>query len=290
MKKGGLFFLLLWHLVVQGQHLFPIQAHRGARAYYPENSLYAFAQCVKEGGRILELDVVISRDGQIVVSHEPWLNPSICGQNKQLLKRKIPLYQLSYEEIKTYDCGSFGHPKFPEQEKRAVYKPLLEEVLQWANRIEQEIGEQLQLNIEIKTKKSWEKNGMPNYMILCDAVVALLQKYQRIDKDMLQSFDPRALNYLYKKTPTIALSYLVGNGLAMREQLKKVAMVPSYYSPNARFINKKAVQKAQEKGMKVIPWTVNDTLVFQRLLSFGVDGVISDNPQLLQKFLQGNQK
>src|SRR5690606_33720675 len=74
MKKGGLFFLLLWHLVVQGQYLFPIQAHRGARAYYPENSLYAFAQCVKEGGRILELDVVISRDGQIVVSHEPWLN------------------------------------------------------------------------------------------------------------------------------------------------------------------------------------------------------------------------
>lgn len=290
MKKIGLWIMLLFHLAAQAQHKFPIQAHRGARSHFPENSLYAFSQSVQAGFRMVELDVVISGDGKIVVSHDPWFNPNICGKNQQLLQQKIPLYQLTYEEIKTYDCGSFGHPHFPQQQKVSVHKPLLEEVLIWANQQEKEIGEQLVLNIEIKTKKSWEKKGMPFYTVVCDSVLSLLQKHQRSEKDILQSFDVRVLNYLYQKNPKLTLSYLVGNALGIKQQLGKLKFSPSMYSPHYRLVNAKIVKYAHQQGIKVIPWTVNQLSDFIKLYHLSVDGIISDDPQLLQNYLQENQK
>ncbi len=275
---------------MQAQHSFQIQAHRGARAHFPENTLHAFDQSVNAGFRIIEMDVVISEDLQIVVSHDPWLNPSICGQNSQLISEKIPLYRLSYQEIKNYDCGSFGNPNFPNQQKIAASKPLLKDVFLWANQKEKEIGEKLVLNIEIKSRKTWEKKGMPNYKIMSDSVIVLLKEYNRLDKDIIQSFDTRTLKYLQQQESSILLSYLVGNANLVRSQFKKLGFVTSFYSPYYRLVNAKNVKVAQELGSKVVPWTVNDSLIFKKLLSYSIDGIISDDPQLLRLSLQENQK
>ncbi len=274
--------------VLTAQTDFSIQAHRGSRALYPENTLYAFEQSVNDGFRIIELDVVMSADWQLVVSHDPWMNASICKAEKEQKSQKISLYSLTYEQIQDFDCGILGNAKFPEQEKKKAQKPLLKDVLLWANQKEQEIGEKLILNIEIKSKKSWEGVYIPAYSIMCDSLIMQLQRFHR--NDIVQSFDARVLQYLHQKAPYLPLSYLTTNAQMVKAQIQKLGFTPTYYSPNYRLVNAENVKQAHLLGMKVIPWTVNDVQIFFKLLQCKIDGVISDHPKLLRAFYFDNLK
>lgn len=278
-------FIISFLLVLGGlkaQNEFQIQAHRGSRALYPENTLYAFDQSVNAGFRIIELDVVMSVDFQLVVSHDPWMNASICQVEKEQKSPKVSLYSLTYEQIKDFDCGILGNPKFPVQEKKKAHKPLLKDVLLWANQREQEIGEKLILNIEIKSKKSWEGVYIPSFSIMCDSLIMQLHHFNRVD--IVQSFDARVLQYLHQKAPHLPLSYLVANAQLVKSQIRKLGFSPTYYSPNYRLVNAKNVKQAHQLGMKVVPWTVNDDKIFAKLLDCQIDGVISDHPHLLKEY------
>ena len=135
-----------------------IQGHRGCRGLYPENSLPAFSKAIALGVHTLELDVVISKDHKVVVSHEPYMNHEIAldvygnaiSQDNELNHN---LYQMSYDNIKRYDCGSKVHPRFPEQKKLNVYKPLLEEVIDLADEL---TNKTIRYNIEIKSLPEYD--------------------------------------------------------------------------------------------------------------------------------------
>jgi len=112
-----------------------LQGHRGARGLAPENSLRAFETALSfPEVTTLELDVVISKDHKVVVSHEPWMNPTICVTDSIIndsIGRAMNLYQMTLEEIQKYDCGMAQHPDFPEQKSGSSFKPSLKQVLEF---------------------------------------------------------------------------------------------------------------------------------------------------------------
>src|SRR5258706_6841771 len=112
---------------------FDIQGHRGARGLKPENTIPAFLTALDTGVTTLEMDVVITRDKQVVVSHEPWMSAGICTNAfgkpvKEKEEKKYNLYRMTYEEIKQFDCGSRGDVKFPGEGKMKAVKPLPSDV------------------------------------------------------------------------------------------------------------------------------------------------------------------
>src|SRR3954464_12088059 len=123
-------FLIASTVAMQAQTNFDIEGHRGCRGLYPENTIIAFMEAVKLGVNTLEMDVVVSKDGKLVVSHDPTLNPDICSTpDGKPVSTGIRIYNLTYDEVKTYDCGLRGNPKFPDQYKTAAFKPLLSDVI-----------------------------------------------------------------------------------------------------------------------------------------------------------------
>ena len=137
---------------------FDIQGHRGARGLKPENSIPAFLTALDSGVTTLEMDVVITQDRQVVVSHEPWMSAAICRDTagnpfKEKVEKKYNIYKMKYEQVKQFDCGSKGNEKFPEQEKMKVFKPLLSDVIiAVENYIKNHSRFEVDYNIEIKSE------------------------------------------------------------------------------------------------------------------------------------------
>src|SRR5688500_119603 len=126
-----IFVMLLMAIAYSGssQYIpkFDVQGHRGARGLKPENTIPGFLLAIDSGVTTIELDVVVTRDKQVVVSHEPWMSVSICldpaGSPLQPKdEKKKNIYQMTYEQVRQFDCGSLGNKNFPEQEKMTVYK------------------------------------------------------------------------------------------------------------------------------------------------------------------------
>src|ERR1700757_4808979 len=111
-----------------------IHGHRGARGYYPENTITSFIEAIKLGVTAIELDVVISKDMQVVVSHEAWMNEAFCSRPDGMevesnSRAKYNLFKMKYEEIVKFDCGNRGNTEFPLQQPMPEHKPLLSEVI-----------------------------------------------------------------------------------------------------------------------------------------------------------------
>lgn len=263
------------------------QGHRGARGKMPENSLPGFKYALDNGIKTLELDVVISGDGQVVVSHEPYINPAICMEpNGRIISdmEAYNMYAMGYAEIKTFDCGSSGNTNFPEQERIAVYKPLLLEVIK-------EMDEHARLtygflpkyNIELKSEASEVNISQPPHMRFAEVVLYALGKTELLkDKRVsLQSFDVEILEALHKLKPEIPLAYLVENeNQDLATLLKLLSFTPAIFSPNYQMLTEEILEQAHNKKMQVIPWTVNEEAEARKLIAMGVDGIITDYPGL----------
>ncbi|MBK7183953.1 MAG: hypothetical protein IPH89_14105 [Bacteroidetes bacterium] len=169
-----LFLVVSNILLGQTDTAFQVHGHRGFRGHFPENTLIAFKEAIKAGADYIELDVLITKDSQVVVSHEPWFNPKTCTSpdGKAITKRsRLPdgqaknnLHQLTYSEIKKYDCGKRGNKKFPAQAKLSAYKPLLSEVIQELELFTKENNlPPIKYNIEIKKSFTWRPQvSFPN--------------------------------------------------------------------------------------------------------------------------------
>jgi glycerophosphoryl diester phosphodiesterase len=140
-----------------------IQGHRGCRGVYPENSLPAFQHALEMGVTVLEMDVCLSADGKVYVSHEPYMNPLYASfsDGRPVTDATINLYQKTYSEIKSFDVGSRGNRLFPEQVRVATYKPLLSEVLALGEAFARNSGRPIQYNIEIKSEPSEYGKSQP---------------------------------------------------------------------------------------------------------------------------------
>lgn len=269
-------FLLLCVSFLTMANSFDWQGHRGARGLYPENTIGAMKEALKYPIKTLELDVVISKDHKVVVSHEPWIDEEYC------LGAHNNLYALTYDEIKTYDCGSKSHPRFKEQKKIKEYKPLLSDLIVT---IENELasrGLSRNYNIEIKSTPEDEKTGrQPDYQKFSELVVTEIQKHLPANRFMIQSFDWRVLKYLHARYPHLELVALREDKYTPEKVLKELGFSPAVFSPYFKLLKPSDIKFFHQKRIKVIPWTINQLEDMKKLISMGVDGIITDYPNLI---------
>jgi glycerophosphoryl diester phosphodiesterase len=269
---------------------FDIQGHRGARGLKPENSIPAFIAALDSGATTLEMDVVITKDRQVVVSHEPWMSATLCMDSSGIPvttknEKKFNLYQMTYEQVRRFDCGSRGHEKFPQQERLSTIKPLLRDVIVTVeNHIKSFTRYNVDYSIEVKSEKSADGKFQPSPEEFSDLVYALIDQYLPWDRVVIQSFDFRVLRYWHHRYPTIRLSALVENLKSIDENLKDLGFTPSVYSPEFHLVSREEVGHAHALGMRIIPWTVNDTKIMAELKSWNIDGIITDYPNRAREY------
>lgn len=259
---------------------FDWQGHRGCRGVMPENTLPAFLKALEYPEvTTLELDLAVSKDGQLIVSHEPWFNAAICRQpnGDSISKRyeeKFLIYQMTVNEIRGFDCGSWGNARFPEQQKMKAYKPTLREVVEAVRAKKPNI----RWNIEIKSRPEWDSLRHPPVEEFARLVIAEIKDLGIEKNTVVQSFDVRALQAMHRQAPEIPLAFLIENMWSFDSNMKKLDFTPAIYSPYYQLVSKKLVRKCHSKGMKLIPWTVNDGAAMRGLIHLGVDGIITDYP------------
>lgn len=273
---------------------YDLQGHRGCRGLMPENTVPAFLKALEIGVNTLELDVVISQDKQVVVSHEPYFNAdfTIDPSGKPVDKKDqkgLNLYKMPYAEIKRYDTGSNGNTNFPEQQKLKTYKPLLSDVITQAEAYRKAHNlPAFSYNIELKSEASEYNISQPEPAPFSDLVYAVISKELAPERVVIQSFDFAILKQWhaqigagrYKK---VRLAALIENIRSVEKNLEELGFTPDIYSPYYRLLGKERIAELHQKGMKVIPWTVNAPDDMRRLLSDGVDGLITDYPDRAKK-------
>lgn len=282
----GLIFLCMT-LLSNAQIPF-FQGHRGCRGLYPENTLVAFENALKMGIQVMEMDVCLSADGQVVVSHEPYMNAlyaSFPDGNpvKKEDQSKLNLYQMPYSEIKQFDVGQRGNQLFPEQQKIPQYKPLLSEVLTLVEAYRKKTGKQIYYNIEIKSEKEEYGISQPKTVEeFSQKVVDVIRAQVDHRYVILQSFDFQVLKYWHKSIdsglfPPVLLSALVSSK-SPENTVKELGFQPDIYSSNYTSVDEKVVKYCHEKKIKVVPWTVNEVEQMIKLIKLKVDGIITDYP------------
>jgi glycerophosphoryl diester phosphodiesterase len=288
-----LFFALFITSTAMSQVSYPkfdIQGHRGARGLQPENTIPAFLLALDTGVTTIEMDVVVTADKQVVVSHEPWMSAAFCTDpnGKPVTERnekKFNLYKMTYNEIKQFDCGSRGNDKFPEQKKLAICKPLLSDVIVAVeNHIKSFSRYEVDYNIEIKSEKELDGKFNPSPAEFSDRVYQLINEYLPTDRVIIQSFDFRVLAYWHQKYPDVRLAALVDNLKTIDENIKELGFKPAIYSPDYKLLSKDEIRYCHELKMKVIPWTVNDLNEMLELKTWNVDGFITDYPDRAVKY------
>ncbi len=269
---------------------FDVQGHRGCRGLRPENSIPAFLLALDSGVTTLEMDVVITLDGQVVVSHEPWMSGAICldPAGKEIAARdtlKHNIFSLTYAQVRQYDCGSKGNERFPEQQKMATYKPLLKDVIVAVeNHIRNHTKYEVDYNIEIKSDPIMDGKFQPKVEEFSQRVYNLLDEYLPMNRVVIQSFDFRVLKYWHAQYPTVRLAALVENKKSLGGNLKDLGFEPSIYSPYYKAVTPEMVKSCHEKKIRLIPWTVNDEREMLALKGMGVDGFITDYPDRAAKY------
>jgi glycerophosphoryl diester phosphodiesterase len=269
---------------------FDVQGHRGCRGLMPENTIPAMLKALDLGVTTLELDVVITKDNKVLVSHEPWFEPEITTKpDGSFIKpgdvRQYNIFQMNYEEIVKYDVGMKAHPRFPQQQKIKAIKPLLADLFD-------SVAENMKLrrrpfpfyNIETKCLPPGDGRFHPKPEEFVELLMAVIKEKQLEERVIIQSFDFRTLKYLHEKYPAIKTAMLIEDSDEddFDGQLNRLGYTPEYYSPNHTLVDDKVVKQCHDKGMKIIPWTVNDPKQFKKLKKLGIDGVITDYPDKIK--------
>lgn len=284
MKIANNFYFILFVLLsCSKQKDFDVQGHRGARGVLPENSIPGFIKSVDIGVNTIELDVVITKDLKVLVSHEPWISNIICLDSLGLKLsdeiKKYNIYNLNYNVIKKFDCGSLGNPNFSLQKKISISKPLLKEaIIEVENYVKKNDIDYPNYNIEIKSSISGENLFHPSYQIFSDLVFEELMKLISTKRFIIQSFDFRVLQYFNDKYPNVKLSVLVDNDYGSEKNLNDLGFSPNIYSPNFKKLSKSDINFLKKKNIEIIPWTVNSYDDIAKVLKLNVDGIISDYP------------
>ena len=303
--------------------VFDLEAHRGGRDVRPENTLYSYAYAIELGATSIECDMQLTKDGQIVMSHNPILNSDITrDENGNYIENnKYDIRLMTVDELKKFDvgvmdpnCGEYYDLHGKTQFTYDAKIPTLEELMQ----LIQSYGDKnIVLNIETKSypdpaSAGYKNNADPKKFV--EVFNNIVKKYDMEDRVVLQSFDWQTLIEMKKLNPNISTSALWQeqpswgrDSESLRRYEKKKspwlggldikdyqgnpvkaahAIGADIISPYYTEISKQDVDEAHSLGMKVVPWTVNNEKDMNMLLDMGVDGIISDKPWLLKQVLE----
>ena len=261
-----------------------LQGHRGARGLFPENSLLGFEKALEiPEVSTLELDLCVTADHRLIVSHEPWLNEYICTIiDSSSGGIDYNLYKMTYDSIQQFDCGSKGHPDFPKQQLATAKKPLLKELfamidekgLRWPN-----------FNIEIKARRKGDDVYHPRPKKFAALVVETLNelnqaypKAEVLNKVSIQSFDLRVLREVRKTALPVRLGLITDKTADPATEMDALGFPVDMYSPSYELVTPELISWCHFRQIAVIPWTINDLEEMQTLVDMGVDGIISDYP------------
>ena len=286
-----------------------LQGHRGARGLAPENTLPAFERALEIGVTTLELDVGVTADGVVVVLHDPFLNPALARDptGRWLAGGRGPLVRsLTFAELQRYDVGridpasAYARTFATQQGRDGVRVPALAALFE---RVTALGADHVRFNIETKLDPSRPDDTVaPEAMTR--ALLQVIERHAMAGRVTVQSFDWRSLRLLQQLAPaipTVCLTTQSGNGDNVSDgrwtaglRLADHGSVPKLvgtagchaWSPNAGALTAPLVREAHALGLRVIPWTVNAPADMERLIAWGVDGIISDYPDRVRAVLR----
>lgn len=266
---------------------FEVQGNRGARGLMPENTIPGMIKALENGVNTLKMEVVISKDRQVVVSQEPYFSHAISispnGEEITLKNQKsFNIFKMDYDEIKQFDVGSKPNPRFPYQEKFRVEKPLLTDLI---DKVEFFVTKKKKTKPHYNIETKLIRNGDGEFQPSPEEYVGLIMeivKAKKLDKRVtIHSFDMRTLQYLHEKYPEIPTSLGIDEKEDFENNIKALGFTPTIYSPYMPLVGKGLVDKCHAAGIKIIPWTVNTVKEIVYLKNLGVDGVVTDYPNLM---------
>lgn len=269
-------------------HKIDKQGHRGCRGLMPENTIPAFLKAIDLGVNTLEMDVVFTQDNLAILSHEPFFNHEITTlPNGEFVleadEKALNIYKMPYSEVVKYDVGLKAHPRFPEQLKIKAQKPLLSQLIDMVEKyVKSNTKKAIFYNIETKTTPQTDGIFHPKPKEFVDLLMAIILEKKIEKRVIIQSFDSRTLHYLHKIHPEIKTALLVEdfNKKEFSQQIIDLGFTPTIYSPAYELVTQKLVEECKTKKVKLIPWTVNDVENIKTLVKIGVDGIITDYPNL----------
>ena len=267
---------------------FSAEAHRGGRGLMPENTIVAMKDALKyENLTTLEMDTHITKDHQVVVTHDDYLSPGfmLTPDGKEIPAadaKKYAVYQMNYDLLKTFDIGTKVNSGFTQQQKIKTYIPLLSDLI---DSVQQEIKvknrEQVFYNIETKCGPKGDGVVNPTPEVFVKLLMDVIEQKKITPYVVIQSFDKRTIQIINKKYPGVKTSYLISNKKSYDENIADLGYKPFIYSPEWKLVNAELIEKAHADGVKIIPWTPNTKADIEHLRSLKVDGIITDYPNLL---------
>lgn len=300
--------VVLGALACTAAQAFDLQGHRGARGLAPENTLAAFERALAIGVTTLEMDAAVTKDGVVVVSHDPALNPAITrdATGRWLDARGATIHDLTLAQVQGYDVGRIDPAsayarQFPDQVARDGERmPTLAAVFAKVKALG---ADKVRFDIETKIDPTRAQETLAPEPFV-KALLAAVAAAGMTDRVMIQSFDWRTLEIVQRLAPGMPTVYLTARGSRFDtladgtwtggRLLKDHAGVPqmvkaaggSIWAPNYRDIGERDIADAHALGVQVIVWTVNDTADAERLIGWGVDGLISDRPDRMRDAMQ----
>lgn len=268
-----------------------IVGHRGSRGLEPENTVKAFRKAVALGARGLEMDLFITRDGQVVVTHDGTLSPALCTRpNGQAIpeeeRQRLKIYDLRLEEIKPYDCGSVPNPGFPEQENQEAHIPLLAEVVRQSKASAGADEDSLRFFIEFKSDRATDNIYHPEPHFFVKRTLEVLAEQEALKQAVLLSFDKRCLQEVRRQKPAIQVGMSFEKASALEAELDALGFLPNVLCPLHRELNRELLDFAKEHSLEVIPWTVNEEEDIRKMIEWGVDGIITDYPDKVKDIIR----
>ena len=275
MPAAALVFLLMLTGPVFAAPRILVHGHRGARAVRPENTLAAFEYSIQAGADVLELDLAVTSDNILVVSHDPALPKAICtGPGGTRVIR-----EMTFQQLRRWDCGGRRNAKFPRQQLvPGASVPSLDEVLDLASQ------GSFEFNIESKIRPD-RPRFTPPPEDFARLLVEAIRRHRLESRCIIQSFDFRTLHAARRLAPEIRRSALYEGPprdlVAMARQAEAGIL-----SPHHRLVTASLVKEAHAAGLQVVPWTANKPSQWERLAAAGVDAIITDDPAALVAWLK----
>jgi glycerophosphoryl diester phosphodiesterase len=253
-----------------------VHGHRGARARMPENTIPAFAYAIQQGVDALEMDMAVTKDNVIVISHDPILHGPVCTSAKE----SAIIHELTLAEVRQWDCGAVQNPRFPKQQPvPGTHMPTLDDAFRLESR------GSFDYNIETKSFPD-KPQYTPTPEAFAKLVLDKIREYKLEKRIILQSFDFRTLAAMRKLAPEIRLSALTETDNRDFTAIVKEAANAEIISPEVKLVTPQKVAAAHAAGIQVVPWTADTPKEWDQLIQAKVDAIISDDPAELIAYLK----